>query len=44
MKCDFCGQENIPLLFASINTDLKIYKCPRCNHRNDVRGKLDDRL
>lgn len=31
MKCFFCGRENIPLKFISINTGLKVYECI-CGH------------
>lgn len=36
MKCDFCGRENIPLKFVSINTGIKIYECV-CGHKKTVK-------
>lgn len=41
MNCDFCGRENIPLIFESINTDLKLYQCPKCGHKKTVIGEQD---
>lgn len=38
MKCDFCGRENIPLKYESINTGLKIYACPQVRAAN-TRGR-----
>lgn len=38
MNCGFCGKENIPLNFESINTGLKIYVCPKCGRQNPVNS------
>ena len=36
MNCSFCGRENIPLKFVSINTGIKIYECV-CGHKKTVK-------
>lgn len=41
MKCDFCGRENIRLIFEGVNTDIQIYQCA-CGHKKTVRGEVEN--
>lgn len=42
MNCSFCGRENIPLKYESINTGLKIYVCPKCGRQTPVDADKED--
>lgn len=44
MKCAFCGRENIPLLFSSVTSNLKIYQCPKCGHKTNEKVDQGDQL
>lgn len=41
MKCFFCGREDVPLKYISINTGLKIYECP-CGHTTTAHINPDE--